>query len=126
MFMIGLLEILNQGNELSDKINSILHHEKYTIQTPVKGRMKFKVLRLLGTWVLKCSRWWRAGSQLHVFSSQPASLSLVFYYSWRDIMHISGYIPAVTSGFIQKTTNPMEPPFGHSLGSACTLQCVLP
>lgn len=101
--MIGLLEILNQGNELSDKISSISHHEKYTIQTPRKGRMnlKFSGSSERG---LECVRQGRAGSQFMSSVHNLPPLSLVFYYSWRDIMHISGYIPAVTSGFIQTTS----------------------
>lgn len=123
--MIGLLEILNQGNELSDKISSISHHEKYTIQTPRKGRMnlKFSGSSERG---LECVRQGRAGSQLHVFSSQPAPiiLGLLLFleghhaHKW---LHPSCYFR------LHSNNLSMEPPLGHSLGSeTCTLQCVLP
>lgn len=102
--MIGLLEILNQGNELSDKLSSILYHEKYTFQTPRKSRMNLKFSGSLGTWYLNVLARGELDPSFMSSVHNLPPLSLVFFNSWRGIMHISGYIPAVTLGFIQTTS----------------------
>ena len=104
MFIIGSSEILNQGNELSNKISSILHHEKYTSQTPRKGRMNLKFSGSSGVWYLNVLARGELDPSFMSSAYKLPPLSLVFYYSWRDLMHISGYIPAVTLGSIQTTS----------------------
>ena len=94
----------SSSNELSDKIGSILHHEKYTFQTPRKGRMNFKFSGSSGMWYLNVLAKGKLDPSFLSSVYKLPPLSLVFYYSWRDLMHVSGYIPAVTLGSIQTTS----------------------